>query len=202
MTAQQPVEGERPAAEELLPDEMATDTGHLPVSVTPADELGATRKQIRAEQRRVLFRSPAFIVGVIIVGFWLFSSLFPGILTTWDPKDFVTDSDGNPLVRASPSGDAWFGTDRVGRDVYSRVIFGARPVLIVAPIAAAISVAAGTLLGLLIGYYRGWVDEIISRIIEGFLSVPVILLAIIVLFTFGSSRPVIIGTIAVLFTPV
>jgi peptide/nickel transport system permease protein len=86
--------------------------------------------------------------------------------------------------------------------VYSRVIYGARPVLVVAPLAAAISVVAGTFLGLLIGYYRGWLDEIVSRIVEGFLSIPVILLAIIVLFTFGSTRPVIIGTIAVLFTPI
>lgn len=166
------------------------------------DEAGATRKQIRAEQRRVLFRSPAFIVGMAILIFWIFSALFPGLLTTWGPKDFVTDDTGAGIVRASPNADAWFGTDRIGRDVYSRVIHGARPVLIVAPIAAGMAVIAGTLIGMFIGYYRGWVDEIISRIIEGFLSLPVILLAIIVLFTFGSSRPVIIGTIAVLFTPV
>lgn len=163
---------------------------------------GATRRQIRREQRRILFRSPGFIVGVLILIFWVLSSLFPGLFTEWGPKDFVTDADGNPLVRANPSSDAWFGTDRVGRDVYSRVIHGARPVLVIAPIAAALAVAAGTLLGLTIGYFRGWVDEIVSRIIEGLLSIPPILLAIIVVFTFGSSRGVIIGTIAVLFMPV
>ena len=167
-----------------------------------ASPQAATRKQVRAEQRATLFRSPAFIVGVLIVLFWVVSALFPGLLTTWGPKDFVVDGDGNGVVRSAPGGDAWFGTDQIGRDVYARVIFGARPVLIVAPLAAGIAVAAGTLLGLFIGYYRGWIDEIISRIIEGFLSLPVILLAIIVLFTFGSSRPVLIGTIAVLFTPI
>lgn len=170
---------------------------------TPADPIegASTRKQIRAEQRRALFRSPAFIIGMIIVGFWLLSALLPSLLTTWGPKDFVTGSDGAGLVRASPRADAWFGTDKIGRDVFSRVIYGARPVLIVAPIAAGMAVAAGTFLGLLIGYYRGWLDEIVSRIIEGFLSLPVILLAIIVLFTFGKSTAVTIGTIAVLFTP-
>ena len=167
-----------------------------------ASPQAATRKQVRAEQRATLFRSPAFIVGVLIVLFWVVSALFPGLLTNWGPKDFVVDGDGNGVVRSAPGGDAWFGTDQIGRDVYARVIFGARPVLIVAPLAAGIAVAAGTLLGLFIGYYRGWIDEIISRIIEGFLSLPVILLAIIVLFTFGSSRPVLIGTIAVLFTPI
>jgi peptide/nickel transport system permease protein len=171
-------------------------------AVEVIDEGVATRKQIRREQRKILFRSPGFIIGVLILVFWVLSSLFPGLLTQWGPKDFVTDADGNPLVRARPSGDAWFGTDRVGRDVYSRVIHGARPVLIIAPIAAGMAVAAGTLLGLTIGYFRGWVDEIVSRIIEGLLSIPPILLAIIVVFTFGSSRAVIIGTIAVLFIPV
>lgn len=174
---------------------------------TPADpadagEGGATRKQIRKEQRRVLFRSVGFIVGVTILVLWVLSALFPGLLTEWGPKEFVTNAAGEGVVREGPSGDAWFGTDRVGRDVYSRVIHGSRPVLIVAPLAAGLSVVAGTLLGLFVGYYRGWLDEIVSRIIEGFLSIPVILFAIIVLFTFGPTTPVIIGTIAVLFTPV
>ncbi len=182
--------------------EAAVDAVGSAVDGDDAEISGLTRAQIRREQRQLLFRSPAFLVGLAILGFWIFSALFPSVLATWDPKDFVTDSDGVGLVREPPSSDAWFGTDRVGRDVYSRVIFGARPVLIVAPIAALVAVAAGTLLGLLVGYARGWVDEIVSRIIEGFLSVPVILLAIIVAFTFGSSRPVVIGTIAVLFTPV
>ncbi len=184
------------------PEEPSVDDPKAALAVPVENAGGLTRKQIQAEQRRVLLRSPAFIVGTLIVLFWIFAALFPGLLTTWDPKDFVTDANGAPVVREGPSGTAWFGTDKVGRDVFSRVIYGARPVLIVAPVSAAVAVAVGTLLGLAIGYYRGWFDEIVSRIIEGFLSVPVILLAIIVLFTFGSSRGVIIGTIAVLFTPV
>ena len=169
---------------------------------TAGQVLGPTRQQVRREQIRLLLRSPAFIVGSLIVAFWLLSAVWPGLLTTWGPKDFVTDDTGAGLVREAPSADAMLGTDRVGRSVWSRVIYGARPVLIVAPLAAGIAVVAGTLLGLMVGYYRGWVDEIVSRIIEGFLSVPVILLAIIVTFTFGTSTAVIIGTVAVLFTPV
>jgi len=165
------------------------------------DEGAGTKAQIKKEQRRILFRSPGFIIGVVVLLFWLLASLVPELLTQWGPKEFVTDGEGNPLVRSKPSGDAWFGTDKVGRDVYARVIYGTRPVLITAPVAALLAVVAGTLLGLTIGYYRGWVDEIISRIIEGILSIPSILMAIIVIFTFGSTRPVIIGTVAVLFTP-
>jgi peptide/nickel transport system permease protein len=156
-----------------------------------------TRKQIRKEQRRVLMGSPGFIVGVVIVGFWVLSAVFPGLLTTYGPKDFV---DSVP-PRTGPGDGGWFGTDQIGRDVYSRVIYGSRSILIVAPLATAIAIVVGTFLGLIMGYYRGLVDEVLSRVIEAILSIPVILMAILVVFTFGQSQPVVIGTIAVLFVP-
>ncbi|MCH9834709.1 MAG: ABC transporter permease [Ilumatobacter sp.] len=156
----------------------------------------ATRSQVRREQRRVLFRSPGFVIGVGVVGFWVLAAIVPSLFSSIGPKEF---SDAG--ARVSPSADAWFGTDSVGRDVYARVIYGARPILIVAPLATGIAIIAGTLLGLLMGFYRGWVDEVFSRIVEAILSIPVILMAILVVFTFGRSQPVIIGTIAVLFVP-
>jgi len=165
---------------------------------SPADDQAGTltRKTIRREQRMVLLKSPGFIIGALIVGFWILSAIVPGLLTQYGPKEFLTIP-----ARTSPGADAWFGTDQVGRDVFSRVIYGARPILIVAPLATGVAIVVGTALGLLMGYYRGWVDEILSRIIEAILSIPVILMAILVVFTFGQSRPVIIGTIAVLFVP-
>lgn len=157
----------------------------------------ATRQQVRREQFMVLVKSPGFIVGLIIVGFWIVAALFPGLLSSAGPADFV---DAGP--RAEPGSDgAWLGTDGVGRDVYARVIYGARPILIVAPLATAIAIVFGTMLGLVMGYYRGWVDEVFSRVIEAVLSIPVILMAILVVFTFGRSTPVIIFTIAILFVP-
>lgn len=180
-----------------LPNEDSPTAQSLPEAPAKDAAAGAsTRKQIRREQRMVLLKSPGFIVGAVIVGFWILSAIVPGLLTDYGPKDFLTIP-----ARTSPTGDAWFGTDQVGRDVFSRVIFGARPILIVAPLATAIAIVVGTLLGLIMGFYRGWVDEVLSRIIEAILSIPVILMAILVVFTFGQSRPVIIGTIAVLFVP-
>jgi peptide/nickel transport system permease protein len=79
---------------------------------------------------------------------------------------------------------------------------GARDVLIAAPIAAVISVTAGSLLGLLMGYYRGWIDEVIGRIVEALLSIPVYLMGILIVTSLGSSRIVVIGTVALLFTPI
>lgn len=178
-------------------DIAATETGQDDTSVpAPASPQAATRKQVRREQMLVLVKSPGFVIGVLIVGFWILAALAPSLLTSIEPKEF-TDAG----ARARPGGDAWFGTDTVGRDVYSRVIYGARPILIVAPVATVMAIVAGTFLGLIMGYYRGWVDEILSRVMEAILSIPVILMAILIVFTFGRSRLVVIFTIAVLFIP-
>ena len=156
----------------------------------------SAKNQIRREQFRVLYRSPGFIFGVLIVGFWVFAALWPSLLTSDGPKEFV---EAGPRVK--PGSEAWLGTNKTGWDVYARIIYGARPILIVAPIATAMAVIVGTMLGLVMGYYRGWADEVLSRVIEAILSIPIILMAILVVFTFGRSTPVIIGTIAVLFVP-
>ncbi len=174
----------------------------LPAEPEPAEAEPmqvATRKQVRKEQRRVLFTSPGFIIGMGIVFLWLLSSIVPGWLSSYGPKDTVTNADGQSLIRVSPQADAWFGTDRLGRDVYTRVVYGSRTILVVAPTATAIAAVIGTLIGLLTGYFRGWVDEIFSRLLEAILSIPAILLAIVIVFTFGPTDPVIIGTIAFLF---
>ncbi len=140
-------------------------------------------------------------MGALIITFWVVAGLFPELLDRFDPKGSVVNSAGESLNRTPPDGTAWFGTDRLGRDVFSRVVHGARPILIAAPAATFIAAAIGTLLGLVTGYFRGWVDEIISRILEAILSIPAILLAIVIVFTFGPTTPVIIGTIGFLFIP-
>jgi peptide/nickel transport system permease protein len=161
---------------------------------------GATRKQIQREQLSVLFSTPGFIVGMGILLFWVLAALFPTLITGTDPIISVRGADGNTFPREPPGGEAWFGTDQIGRDVFARVIHGAGSILTIAPIATAIAIAAGTLTGLTMGYFLGWVDEFLSRIVESILSIPVILMAILVVFTFGETTPVIIGTIALLFT--
>jgi peptide/nickel transport system permease protein len=165
-------------------------------------DVAAERKKARSERRRLLWRSPGFVFGLVVVGLWIVCGIVPDWIAPWGENEVIRLADGSTIPRQGPSGDAWFGTDQIGNDVFSRIIFGARPVLLVAPIAAAIAVAAGTILGLIMGYYRGWVDEVLSRIIEAFLSIPVILLALMVLVVFPRSNFVIVMTIAILFTPV
>lgn len=170
----------------------------VPTPVEPAFDPGAERRRIRAERGALLLKSPAFIIGSVIVLFWVLCALFPSWFTAYGPTDFNTEVG----PRQGPRGDAWFGTNDISNDVFARTIYGARPVLIVAPVAAVLAVIAGTMLGLIMGYLRGLVDEVLSRIIEALLSIPVILLGIMVLATLGNSRAIIILTIAILFTPV
>ncbi len=183
-------------ANNIDPDDLEPDA--VPMATAPAQD----RKTVRQEQRKELFRDPSFLIGSFVLGFWVLCSIAPGLLARQGENDPVILDDGTFLARTGPDANAWFGTDNAGRDVYSRVIYGAFDVLTVAPIAAAIAVAAGAMLGLIMGYYRGWADEIIGRISEAVLSLPVILLAILVLVVFGTSSIVIVLTVAALFTPV
>ena len=159
-------------------------------------DMRAERRQAGRERRRLLLRRPAFIIGVLIILAWIVCGVFGDKITPYDPiNEFDTSS-------LSPRAGHLMGTDQLGRDVLSRVMAGARDVLIVAPIAATLSVIFGAFLGLLMGYFRGWVDEILSRLVEVLLSIPVVLMALLITATLGSSRIVVIGTVAVLFTPI
>ena len=137
----------------------------------------AERRQARKERVRLLLRRPAFIAGSLILLFWIVCAVLGDRITPYDPiNEFDTSS-------SFPSSEHWMGTDQLGRDVLSRVMAGSRDVLIAAPIAAVLGVVAGTLLGLVMGYYRGWVDEVFGRIVEALLSIPVILVAVLILAT-------------------
>lgn len=159
-------------------------------------DVKAERRQARRERLRLLAHRPSFVIGAVILVFWTVCAIGGDHITPFDPiNDFDRSSQ-------HPNSTHWFGTDQLGRDVLSRVMAGARDVLIAAPLGAVLSIVAGALIGLIMGYYRGWVDEVLSRIVEALLSIPVILVALLITSTLGSSRFVVIGTVAVLFTPI
>ena len=115
---------------------------------------------------RRLLRQPAFDIGLVIVLFWVACAIFgPSVV----PHDPYADDLINTLM--PPSSEHWFGTDQLGRDVFSRVIVGARDILTVAPLATLISTILGTALGLTMGYFGGWVDEVLGRIVDAMLAV-------------------------------
>jgi peptide/nickel transport system permease protein len=91
------------------------------------------------------------------------------------------------LIDPTPSAVNWLGTDNQGRDILSRIIWGSRTVLAVAPIAVLAAYIVGCLMGLIAGYYRGWVDQLVNRISDIVLSFPAIVLYIIVIMKLGPS---------------
>jgi peptide/nickel transport system permease protein len=170
--------------------------GGIPPSAVGSPAPISERRQARRENWRLLRRRPSFIIGVAIVLFWVVCALLPDLLAPYDPLNF------RATLNDAPSWTHPFGTDKGGRDVFSRVIAGARDVLKIAPIAAVLGVIAGVVLGMFMGYLRGWVDTIASRIVESFLSLPVVLLGLLAVTTLGNSNWVVIGVVAVLFTPI
>lgn len=156
----------------------------------------AERKQARRENWRLLRRRPGFIIGSVIAGFWVFCAFFGQRIAPYDPFDY------RDTKQLSPNGEHWFGTDKIGRDIFSRVLTGSRDVLLVAPAAAVLGVIFGSILGIFMGYYRGWVDNVLSRIVEALLALPVVLVGLLVLTLAKSSNLVIIFVVAVLFMPI
>jgi peptide/nickel transport system permease protein len=149
------------------------------------------------ERLALLRRSKSFIAGSIIVGFWVLCAIFGELVV---PEDPLASNPINDLL--APSADHWFGTDKLGRDVFSRVITGARDILIVAPLAAILATVLGTALGLVTGYFRGAVDDVLSRMIEALLALPVIIMGLLVITALGPSKTTLILTIGVLFAPI
>jgi len=170
------------------------------MTATVHDEARRERSQARKERWHLLRRRPTFVFGSLIIMFWVFCAIGGEGVTTKDPNPTLSKL-GTPFTKPFTDGYL-FGTDSRGRDVLSRVMSGARDVFLVAPIAAILGVLFGTMLGLIMGYFRGWVDEVLGRLIDAVLAIPLILIALLVTTVLGKSKIVVIGTVAVLFTPI
>ncbi|MBD0290901.1 MAG: ABC transporter permease [Thermoleophilia bacterium] len=144
-----------------------------------------------------MLRSKTFVAGALVLGFWVFCAIFGHAVAPKDP--FASD----PLnsLRA-PSGEHWFGTDRLGRDVFSRVLAGSRDILVVAPLATLLGTALGTVLGLVTGYFRGLVDDVIMRLVDAVLAIPLVIMGLLVLVAVGPSKTAVIVTIGIVFAPI
>lgn len=114
----------------------------------------------------------------------------------------VRDADGDRVRLTAPTAQNPFGTDRTGYDVFSRVLYGAREIMVIPGISTAISVALGAALGLALGYFGGWFDEIVSRGLDSLLSIPAMVLALVMLGTIGPSPVGIVIVIVLLYTPI
>ncbi len=101
-----------------------------------------------------------------------------------------------------PSAEFWLGTDQLGRDIFSRIVHGTRGILATSVAAAALGVVIGAVIGLASGYLGGWIDELIMRVFDALLSLPVLLLALLLLAALGPSRVSVVAGIAVVYIPI
>jgi peptide/nickel transport system permease protein len=138
------------------------------------------------------------MVGIFLVVFWAAAALLAPWVAPYPPNA----SDLMALAHPTPSARHLLGTDHLGRDILSRLLWGARTVLAVAPVAVLGATALGSLVGLVAGYYRGWIDVVVTRISDIVLSFPVIILYMIILATYGSSALNIILVITVTKAPI
>jgi len=145
---------------------------------------------------RLLLRRPAFWVGAGIVLFWVVCAVFGHAIAPYSPL-----AQQLLAANAAPSSAHWFGTDPLGRDVLSRVITGSRGVLIITPLATIIGTVLGTALGLAMGYLGGWFDTTVSRLVEAFLALPFVIIALLFVVAVGASIAGITIIIGLVFTP-
>jgi peptide/nickel transport system permease protein len=168
----------------------------MAVETSTAETKPAVRRRAPEGLRQLLIlrESTVGLIGAGLVLFWVVVALFAPLLSPYDPNA----NNYEALADPTPSPDFWLGTDNQGRDMLSRIIWGARTVLAVAPIAVFAAYAIGCTMGLLAGYYRGWVDQLFMRIADIILSFPVLILYMIIITNFGPSAFNVV--IAVTFT--
>jgi len=155
-----------------------------------------SRRQRAKAIALALLHSNVFLVGVAILLFWVLDALFWPLIVPQDP--FAV----NPIgTLQGPSSGHWFGTDDLGRDMFSRVLAGARPVLQVAPAATVLGLLGGISVGLVTGYYRGLVDDVLMRVVDALLAFPLIIIAVLVLASLGRETRNVVLVIACIFIP-
>ncbi|MGZ4430790.1 MAG: ABC transporter permease [Gaiellales bacterium] len=162
-------------------------------AVAPAARPHPPREE-RRETLAALARSKTFIAGTVVVGFWILCAIFQARFLK-SPFDTVYGT------LQSPSAAHWFGTDRLGRDVFARVIAGARDILVVAFSATVIGTVLGTALGLVMGYMRGLTDDVLGRVVDAVLALPVVIVALLALVALGPSDTTATFVIGFVFAP-
>ncbi len=157
----------------------------------------------------ILFASRIATVGLVIVLFWVIVAVFAPLFTQYTPleQDWKAPNQGPSIAHI-------LGTDELGRDLWSRMIYGARVILVQMPITenfwipggtalwgVIIALLVGMTLGLLGGYYGGWIDEIIMRLLDAMMAVPIILLYMIIMAALGASAVNVVIAITIVGTP-
>lgn len=164
-------------------------------SSTPANALIERRRAFRF--LRLLYQRPSSAFGTTVVLLFLVIALIGPLVAPFGENEQIVTA-----ARQAPSTDHLFGTDRLGRDVFSRVLLGTRDIFALAGLGTLLAVAAGTTVGLFSGYLGGLADEVIMRLFDSLLAIPALLLALLLLGTAGPSRNSVLIVIVIVYTPI
>lgn len=154
-------------------------------------------RSIAVETSLRVVRNRMGLFGLVVLGLLVACAVFAPLFSPYDP---VEQHRGAELAR--PGGRFLLGTDQLGRDLLSRLIWGARNSLIVSVLAVSLGAGVGVSTGLLAGYVGGWVDALIMRVYDALLAYPGILLAILVIAVFGAGQANVAYALAIGATPV
>lgn len=144
-----------------------------------------------------LYAQPISAIGTSIFLLFLLVALIGPLIAPYGENQSIVEDALQP-----PSARHWFGTDNLGRDVFSRVTLGAREIVALAGLGTLLAAFAGTVIGLLSGYRGGWFDEITMRLFDSFLSLPALLLALLLLGIMGPSQNSVLIVIVIVYTPI
>tara|TARA_R110000787_G_scaffold211281_2_gene320976 strand:- start:20215 stop:21117 length:903 start_codon:yes stop_codon:yes gene_type:complete len=141
-------------------------------------------------------KQPVGVAGLAVVLLMIIAAVFAPWLTPYHPEynDFAS-------MLTSPNGDYWMGTDQFGRDIFTRILYGARTALMVGFVAATIGAVAGMVLGVASAYFGGLFDLILQRVMDVFMAFPLIILAMAVVATLGPGTQNVIIAITIPFIP-
>lgn len=159
------------------------------VEILPVDPRLTTRGYIWRRFRR----NKLALVGLGILALLVVAAVFAPVLTSYDPTAIDTAAS-----RRSPSRAHWFGTDLLGRDLFTRVVYGARVSLRVGIFATLIAASVGMLVGAVAGYYGGTLDALVMRVTDIFLAFPYILAAIVIISVIGAGETTVVVVIGFL----
>jgi peptide/nickel transport system permease protein len=166
----------------------------------PALALAAVNDELESPSCRALrrlFKRKGAVVGLVVIVTFALVALLAPLITPYDPI-----ATSWTLVRKPPSALHWFGTDELGRDILTRVIYGARASLMAGAISVTIALTVGVPLGLLSGYRGGFIDALISRITDAMLACPFLILAIALAAFLGPSLADAMVAIGISATPI
>ena len=143
-----------------------------------------------------ILASKVALIGLGLVSFWILVAIFAPLITPYGPLEQDLEA-----MNLGPSVEHPLGADNLGRDLWARLIYGARTILILAPLSVLCALAVGATLGLIGGYFGGWIDEVVMRVLDAIMAFPAILLYLIIIFALGPSATNVVIAITIAGTP-